>query len=154
MKKKKVMIVTIVVTVLLALVVSAVLGQEPELQEDVDSVTPVPPLPEPEEVSTPAEGEAGDLAAGEIGILAVPTKTMNYQGYLTDGSGTPLDGTYDLTFSLYNDASGGTQRWGPETHTNVSVNNGFFSEALGETVSLDPYTVFDEQLYLEVSVNN
>jgi len=36
---------------------------------------------------------------------AVPM-TMNYQGYLTDSEGTPVNGTVDMTFSLYATTAG------------------------------------------------
>jgi hypothetical protein len=128
----------IVVTLLLLLVaVGTVLGQEPE-----------PPLSGPEE-----EEDVGTEA--EISIMAYPARTMNYQGYLTDGSGNPLDGNYDMVFSLWNtEALGtGTKKWGDETHNDVPVSNGLFSVALGETAPLDPYNDFDEQLYLEIAVD-
>ncbi len=136
---------SIVATVLLALVaVGTVVGQEPD-----------PPVPEPGAVTGPAEGEEGAGTEGGISIMARPASVMNYQGYLTDGSGNPLDGSYNMVFSLW-DAEGagaGTKEWGDETHNGVSVSNGLFSVVLGETVALDPYTDFDEQLYLEIVVN-
>jgi len=153
MKKKEFLLLSIVVAVLLALVAGGtVLGQEPE-EPDVDSVTPVAPLPEPEEDIGPAEGEEGVGAAGEIGALAYPAKTMNYQGYLADGSGNPVpDDNYEMIFSLWDAETAGNREWGDETHAAVPVSNGLFSVALGETVPLDPYTDFDEQLYLEITV--
>ncbi|MBN1993529.1 MAG: hypothetical protein JW953_12585 [Anaerolineae bacterium] len=138
MKLKKLWSISVVVTVLLVLVtVGTVMGQEPESS---------PP---------PAEGEGDFGAEAEIGIMAVPAKTMNYQGYLTDNSGSPLNGSYNMVFSLWDEeaAGAGNREWGDETHTGVSVSNGIFSVVLGETVPLDPYTDFDEQLYLEIVVN-
>jgi hypothetical protein len=128
----------IVVTLLLLLVaVGTVLGQEPE-----------PPLSGPEE-------EEGAGIEAETSIMAYPARTMNYQGYLTDGSGNPLDGNYDMVFSLWNTETlgTGTKKWGDETHNDVPVSNGLFSVALGETAPLDPYNDFDEQLYLEIAVD-
>jgi hypothetical protein len=126
--------ISIVAAVLLVLVaVGTVLGQEPEPPE--------------------AEGEEQARMGGEMGIVAYPAKTMNYQGYLTDGSGNPLDGDYDMVFGLWTSSTGGSQRWGDETHTDVPVSNGLFSVALGETVPLDPYNDFVDQLYLEIAVN-
>ena len=146
MKTKKLWrYISIVVAVLLALVaVGTAVGQGPE-----------PPLSEPEAITDPAEAEGGAGAEGEISIVARPAKTMNYQGYLTDGSGNPLDGNYDMVFSLWDEegAGAGTREWGDETHNAVPVSNGLFTVVLGETVALDPYTDFDEQLYLEITVN-
>jgi hypothetical protein len=128
--------ISIVIVVLsLFVAVGTVLGQEPE-----------PPLSGP-------EGEEGVGTEGEISIMARPAKTMNYQGYLTDSSGNPLDGNYDMVFGLWDANTGGTREWGNETHASVSVSNGLFSVVLGETVPLDPYTDFDEQLYLEITVD-
>jgi hypothetical protein len=135
---------TVMLTMLLTLVVvGIVLGQAPE-----------PPLPEPEtDADSEVEGIAGTDA--EFSIMAYPAKTMNYQGYLTDGSGSPLNGNYDMVFSLWDaEAAGtGTKEWGDETHNDVSVSKGLFSVVLGESVPLDPYTDLDEQLYLEITVN-
>lgn len=131
---------TMILAVLLVLtVVGTVMGQEP-----------VPSVSEPEAITGPAEAEESDVS-----IVARPAKTMNYQGYLTDGSGNPLNGSYDIVFSMWDaEAAGtGTKEWGDETHNGVSVSNGLFSVVLGETTPLDPYTDLDEQLYLEIVVN-
>lgn len=130
--------ISIVIVVLsLFVAVGTVLGQEPE-----------PPL------SGPEEEEDAEIEA-ETSIMAYPAKTMNYQGYLTDSSGNPLDGEYDMVFSLWNTEALGTgaKKWGDETHNDVPVSNGLFSVALAETVPLDPVNDFNEQVYLEITVN-
>ncbi|MBN2394035.1 MAG: hypothetical protein JXR84_25095 [Anaerolineae bacterium] len=102
----------------------------------------------------PAQGQEPEPEGGPEGteyILAQPPYTMNYQGYLTDSGGNPLNGTYDLVFRLYDDAAVGTMEWGPETHNNVAVTNGIFQVALGSVVTLLPNN-FDEALFLEVEV--
>lgn len=38
-------------------------------------------------------------------------QTLNYQGNLTDNTGQPLSGTKQITFALYDIASGGTALW-------------------------------------------
>ena len=40
--------------------------------------------------------------------------TVNYQGHLADPDGNPLDGTYGMSFALYDAATGGNLVWGPE----------------------------------------
>lgn len=60
---------------------------------------------------------------------------MNFQGRLTDSSGNPLNGSYDMQLKLWDAASGGTARW-VETRlaTNgqaVTVTNGLFTLKLG-----------------------
>jgi hypothetical protein len=56
---------------------------------------------------------------------------INYQGILTDTGGMPLDGPYDLTFSLYADSSGGVALW-TEVHPAEEVDDGLFNVILGE----------------------
>jgi len=91
------------------------------------------------------------IAAPEM-ILSQPPYTMNYQGYLTDSSGQPINGAYTMNFWLYDDATAGNLVWGPEAHNNVGVNKGLFSVVLGETIALTP-NYFDRALFLAVEVN-
>jgi hypothetical protein len=77
---------------------------------------------------------------------------MNYQGYLTDSSGNPLNGTYNLAFELWDAPSWGNSEWGPEIRPNTQVTHGIFQVTLGSSITLDP-DVFDEALFLAVRVN-
>src|SRR3954469_10091926 len=54
---------------------------------------------------------------------------FNYQGRLTDNS-APANGLYDLKFTIYDAASGGTSLAISVTNAGVSVSNGLFSVAL------------------------
>ncbi|MCK5618583.1 MAG: tail fiber domain-containing protein [Candidatus Krumholzibacteria bacterium] len=56
---------------------------------------------------------------------------INYQGVLTDGAGTPVpDATYDITFALYYQETGGSAFW---TQTMpVFVSGGIFNVTLGD----------------------
>ncbi|MCI0696177.1 hypothetical protein L0337_29765, partial [candidate division KSB1 bacterium] len=76
-------------------------------------------------------------------------QTISYQGILTDASGiVPPDGNYNLTFKLYNVATGGSPLW-TEAHS-VAVSNGIFTIILG---SLNPLTPpFNEQYWLGITV--
>ncbi|MCH7948059.1 MAG: hypothetical protein IIC66_09715, partial [candidate division Zixibacteria bacterium] len=67
-------------------------------------------------------------------FAAVP-QLINFQGVLTDSVGTPLDGSFDITFKLYGQASGGADFW-TEPHIGVAVSNGTFSVQLG---SITPF---------------
>jgi hypothetical protein len=49
-----------------------------------------------------------------------------YQGRLNDGT-NPADGSYDLTFSLFNASTGGSSLAGPVTNTAVAVSNGLLT---------------------------
>jgi len=75
-------------------------------------------------------------------------KTMSYQGVLTDNGAVVSDGNYELTFSLYDAATGGNKVW-TETQSVVVV-NGIFNVILGSDTPLD--IVFDEQYWLGVAV--
>ena len=77
--------------------------------------------------------------------------TLSYQGVLTDSGGAVVpDGSYELTFRIYDVASGGTPLWA-ETISNVQVNGGIFNVILGQSEKLD--LDFDVQYWLGVSVN-
>jgi hypothetical protein len=48
------------------------------------------------------------VVAGAAVSAASVTTSINYQGRLTDSSGSPLSGTYTMTFGLYDVSTGGT----------------------------------------------
>ena len=60
-------------------------------------------------------------------------RLINYQGILTDTSGIPLDGLYDLTFTIYGDSIGTPPYFWSELHTSVGVDAGLFNVILGST---------------------
>jgi hypothetical protein len=78
---------------------------------------------------------------------AAPRK-INYQGYLTNPAGSPLTGTYNMVFSLYDAATAGTQLW-TETRS-VSVDKGIFNVALGAVTTIS--LAFDVPYYLDIRV--
>jgi hypothetical protein len=80
---------------------------------------------------------------------SVPTM-INYQGYLTDPDGNPIKDTLEMTFTIYEDAVGGTALW-TETHPSVTVNNGLFNVLLG---SINPisYKYLSGVSYLGIQV--
>ena len=90
-----------------------------------------------------------------VGIAALPAQaavpgTLNYQGQLTSAAGVPVSGTVNITFKLYDVASGGTARWS-ETQS-VTVSNGQYNVTLGMPATpLDP-ALFTVPLYLGISV--
>ncbi len=79
-------------------------------------------------------------------------RTVSYQGRLTNDTGTPLDGTYSITFSLYDVATGGTALWS-ETK-DIAVSQGLFSTALGDTAPFGNSVKFDNQYFLGVKVGD
>ena len=83
---------------------------------------------------------------------------LNYQGRLTNASGTAITGNYSMVFRLV-DASGGALGWS-ETQNSVAVNNGFFSVQLGSVTALNaslmqgaPTDSYGPVRHLEVTVN-
>lgn len=90
------------------------------------------------------------LLVGINSVLSQIPSTLSYQGVLHDGAGGAVpNGSYDITFRLYDVASGGTALWS-ETNT-VSVQGGIFSIILGNVTALN--LPFDEQYWLGVSVD-
>jgi hypothetical protein len=83
--------------------------------------------------------------------FAVPDR-LNFQGALTSATGTSLsDGTYLITFSLYDVASGGTPLW-TEVQS-VALLNGVFSVELGSVNAITP-DLFTSDSYLGIAVDS
>jgi hypothetical protein len=81
--------------------------------------------------------------------LAQIPRTISYQGVLTDAKGNPRpDGSYDLTFALYVDSTGGTKLW-QETKS-LAVTKGMFSTSLGDMMAIS--LSFDRQYWLGIAV--
>jgi hypothetical protein len=82
-------------------------------------------------------------------LIAQPDNQISFQGILADESGNALpDGTYSVTFRIYDIASGGSSIWS-ETQ-NVNVSNGEFSVYLGVNT---PITFsFDDQYWIGIAI--
>jgi microcystin-dependent protein len=80
---------------------------------------------------------------------AVP-HLLNYQGRLTDSSGKPLDGSYNLTFRIYDAETAGNLLW-EEIWQGINIQKGIFSTMLGSVSNLD--LSFDKPYWLEIKVN-
>ena len=75
------------------------------------------------------------LFAAQLALPLTPrasgqTTAFTYQGFLSD-SGVPANGTYDLTFTLFNASSGGSVVGSTNAVNDLAITNGLF------TVSLD-----------------
>lgn len=82
-------------------------------------------------------------------ISAVPS-SMNIQGRLASSSGNPLpDGTYTVRFSLWDAASGGTEKYN-KTVSTLALKNGVFATVLNAF----PAGTFNGNLWLEIKVGN
>jgi len=85
--------------------------------------------------------------------LGPSATTVNYQGRLADNAGAPLDGSYGMSFAIYDAATGGNLIWGPEAHPAVPVSDGLFSVGLGSQTSGGiPTTTWNGDRYLEITV--
>lgn len=70
---------------------------------------------------------AGPLAERLTSATTASSKTtINYQGYLTDSSGNPVNETVDMAFRIYSVETGGEALWG-EIQPGVPVTDGLFS---------------------------
>ena len=84
-------------------------------------------------------------------VHAAPPQTINYQGYLTNPGGTPVNNAVVMTFKLYDAASGGAVLY-TETQLSVNVANGNFNAVVG---AVTPITLpFDVQYWLSVAINS
>ncbi len=85
------------------------------------------------------------------GFAAVP-QTINYQGYLTDPGGVPVNSPPDaqMTFCIYDEETGVTTLW-CETQ-DVTVSEGVYSVMLGTNTANPLNLPFDTQYYLGVEV--
>ena len=91
------------------------------------------------------------LLVATVAVASVPGP-ISYQGRLTDASGQPANGTFQLVFTIYADQGGTTSLW-TETHPAVDVSDGLFSVLLGSKDDIGP-SVFDGSArWLKVSVN-
>jgi hypothetical protein len=93
-------------------------------------------------------------ATASSGTVGTSFTTVNYQGRLADGSGTPVSDTVTLVFALYDAVAEGSLIWGPESHDNVPVSDGLFNVQLGSQMPGGiPINVLDDgDVWLEVIV--
>ncbi len=113
---------------------------------------PIIPFP-----GNPNNSPNGSCArARQLAAPAAPgpsATTVNYQGRLADPAGNPKNGTFGMTFALYDAPTGGNLVWGPESHAAVPVSNGLFSVGLGsQTAGGIPTSAWNGDRYLEITV--
>ena len=82
-----------------------------------------------------------------LALAQVPLQ-IQYQGYLTNAAGAPLNAPTEITFLLYATQSAPKPLWA-EIHPSVPVANGNFSVMLGSVEAL-PLSVFDTARWLGV----
>ncbi|HPD34172.1 MAG TPA: hypothetical protein PKV40_07505, partial [Candidatus Kapabacteria bacterium] len=84
-------------------------------------------------------------------FAAIPY-VIPYQGNILDESqGKPLNGTYSITFELFEQPTGGTPIW--TVNQPVVVENGYFNVYLGDLNPLNNVD-FNKPLWLQITVGN
>ena len=89
------------------------------------------------------------LYGGQFAVAAVPDG-INYQAYLTDSTGAPIDTDVSNTFAAYTVDVGGVPLWS-QTEL-VSVDTGLFSVVLGNPANPFPPGMFDTPVYIGLFV--
>lgn len=84
------------------------------------------------------------------GVLVIPWH-VNYQGYLTDDAGVPVNDTLDMTFGIWDASVSGTELWSEDQ--TLPVEDGLFNVVLGSITPI-PQTVFQsgQTRWLELTV--
>jgi hypothetical protein len=78
-------------------------------------------------------------------------RTLSYQGVLSDTSGVPKpDGSYTLTFHLYETSTGGSAIW-TETKT-LKTKRGLFNTILADQAPFGSSVTFDKPYWLSIQV--
>ncbi|MBL0226642.1 MAG: hypothetical protein IPQ16_14035 [Geobacteraceae bacterium] len=83
-----------------------------------------------------------------LAFATVPS-TINYQGYLKDSAGAPVNGAISVRFSLYSSNPARSNPVWQETK-DISASNGIYSTQLGSATPIS--TPFDVPYWLEVKV--
>jgi hypothetical protein len=90
------------------------------------------------------------LALTSVATADVPT-LMQYQGFLTDDSGEPLDTMVDMTFTIYDAPTGPGVIW-TETQDTVTVSSGLFHVLLGSVNSIVDTVFAETERWLGITV--
>lgn len=95
------------------------------------------------------------LIAALLSIAAVPAvaaspNTLGYQGRLANSSGLPITANLNISFRIYDVASGGVALWS-ETQNAVPVDGGNLAVELGLVTPL-PTQIWGRQLYLGMQI--
>jgi trimeric autotransporter adhesin len=85
-------------------------------------------------------------------FLFAQPQQMNYQGFLTDVDGSPLDTVVSMTFKMYDAATSGTQLW-TETQPSCTVRTGLLNVQLGSVTAI-PDSFNRAQVWLGVTVGS
>jgi hypothetical protein len=76
---------------------------------------------------------------------------MFYQGHLTDEEGAPLDTVISMTFTIYDDSTGGVAWWS-ETQDSVTVAQGLFNVVLGSVNAINDSVFMSSGRWLGLAI--
>lgn len=91
------------------------------------------------------------LIVSAIYVAVAAPQLTQYQSRLTDDAGIPLNGDFDLTFTIYDSEVDGTAIW-TETHSAAPVSDGIVELFLGGQTPLASSVFDDSNRWLEVTV--
>jgi hypothetical protein len=86
-------------------------------------------------------------------VSAEVPREMNYQGFLTDPTGVPINGTVNFQFAIFPDSTGVEPCWGREDHLNVQVDRGLFELRLGKYKPITISCLDGTTQWLQIWVN-
>ncbi len=93
----------------------------------------------------------GALIVSSVAFAGAP-RLVNYQGTVSDAGG-PLDGPYDISFTLYPDSLSSMALW-TELHVAVPVDDGLFNVILGRYTAI-PDSLFErDELWIGITIGN
>ena len=82
-------------------------------------------------------------------LFSQASAQISYQGYLTDGTGTPINTPTDLVIKLFVAATGGTEIW-TNTYAATPVSEGYYHVMLETGTPALATVSFDQPLWLQV----
>ena len=85
-----------------------------------------------------------------VGGVPIPSK-LRFQGRLKDAADVVLEGTYSITFRIYDTETGGEPLWS-ETKDSLEMLNGMLDVVLGESNEMT--ILFNKQYYLGVEIED
>src|SRR6266496_3143130 len=88
----------------------------------------------------------------QLSTLFAQSTSFTYQGRLNSGT-TAATGSYDMTFTLFASASGGSSIPGPATNTGVPVSNGLFTVIVPVAAGAGAFPGSDRWLEIGVRTN-
>jgi len=94
------------------------------------------------------------LTFGSTSAYAVVPDSINYQGILRTAGGSPVpDGSYSVTFKIYDGASGANPALWSETK-NITTVAGLFTTLLGSVTALPPSVFSGPNRFLGITVSS